>query len=145
MLIFTPALKASLRSAAVLCLVSLCSVAASGQSGRTLYNQIKEFTLNGGKADVNALVFKRDRVEVSFTGTFYFSAPIDGKVTGAVFIGHGSVKAIVPGDNFERANVKRLLGVEDAIESDFKTAVFKFSDNTYSIIGANKSDAGDRY
>ena len=50
---------------------------------QTLYDQIKAFPLTGGKADVANLTLKRDRVAMTFTGTFYFAAPIDGRVTGA--------------------------------------------------------------
>ena len=109
-------------------------------SGKSVYDQIKPFLLNGGKADVSGLILKRDRGIMTFTGTFYFTAPIEGKVTGAVFIGQGTFKAAVPPDDFEKANVKRLLGVENAIESDFKTAVFRFSDDTIDFIGGNKGD-----
>jgi hypothetical protein len=118
-----------------------CGVAFAQESGRTIYNQIKPFTLNGGKADVSGLVLKRDRVEMTFTGTFYFtSAAAAGKVTGAVFVGQGSFKAEVPPSEFEKSNVKRLLGA-DAVESDFKTAVLRFTDDTFDFIGKNRQDA----
>lgn len=109
-------------------------------SGKTLYNQIKAFSLNGGKADVSNLSLKRDRVEMIFNGTFYFTAPIGGKVTGAVFIGQGTLRAEVPPSEFEKNNVKRLLNAE-TVESDFKTAVLKFTDDTFDVIGKNKVDA----
>jgi Peptidase family M1 domain len=122
------------------CLVLSIAVAAHAQGGLTLYKQIKAFSLPGAKADVTGLVLKRDRVEMTFTGTFYFTAPIDGRVTGAVFVGQGSFHAQVTPDNFERANVKRLLGVEETIDSDFKTAVLRFSDDSMDVIGKSKSD-----
>src|SRR5215213_6365966 len=114
--------------------------APAQESGRTIYNQIKLFNLNGGRADVSGLVLKRDRVEMTFTGTFYFSAPVEGKVTGAVFVGQGTFRAEVPPSKFEKDNVKRLLN-SDAVESDFKTAVFRFTDNTFEIIGKTRQDA----
>jgi hypothetical protein len=122
-------------------LLFLCGVTASAQaSGRTIYNQIKLFNLNGGKSEVAGLVLKRDRVEMTFTGTFYFSAPTEGKVTGAVFVGQGTLKSELPPSKFERDNVKRLLNAE-TVESDFKTAVFRFTDDTFEIIGKNKQTA----
>lgn len=99
-----------------------------------IYDQIKAFSLGGGSADVTNLVLKRDRVEMTFTGTFYFATPVEGKVTGAVFIGTGTMKAEVPAAAFERDNVRRLLG-SDAIDSDFKTAVLRMTDDTFNLIG----------
>lgn len=113
------------------------AVSASAQSGKSLYAQIKAFTLSGAKADVTNLVLKRDRMEMTFTGTFYFAATVDGRLTGAVFIGQGQFKAATPPSDFERANLKRLLGTEDAVESDFRTAVLRFTDNAADIIGTN--------
>ena len=114
--------------------------AANAQSGKQLYDQVKAFSLTGGKAEVTSLQLKRDRVEILLTGTIYFAVPIDGKVTGAVFVGQGIFRAAVPSSDFEKANVKRLLGVDDKIESDFTTAAFKFSDESFEILGKNKTD-----
>lgn len=113
---------------------------AQENSGRSLYNQLKTFTLTGGKAEVSNLTLKRDRVEMTFNGTFYFSAPTEGKVTGAVFVGQGTFRSEVPASQFEKNNVKRLLGA-DTVESDFKTAVFRFTDDTFDVIGKNRQDA----
>ncbi len=139
MLIFDSAVKL-IRFALVAGLISFCSIPGAAQSGLSLYSQIKAFSLSGGKADVNALVIKRDRAEMTLSGTFYFSATVEGKVTGAVFIGSGMFRAQAPPVDFERANLRRLLGVEDAVESDFRTAVFKFSDDTFDLIGKNKTE-----
>lgn len=107
--------------------------------GKAIYDQLKSFSLNGGKAEVAALVLKRDRVEMTFDGTIYFMSPVAGKVTGAVFVGQGKFRTEVPPNEFEKNNVKRLLNA-DVIESDFKTAVLRFTDDTFDIIGKNKDD-----
>lgn len=120
--------------------VSAFATTAAAQDGRAIYAQIKALSLTGGKANVNNLVLKRDRVEMTFTGSVYFSAPVEGKITGAVFVGQGVFRAAVPSDEFEKANVKRLLGVDDVVESDFKTAVLRFSDDTADIIGAARTE-----
>ena len=78
---------------------------------------------------------------MTFDGTFYFTPSIDGHVTGAVFIGEGKFSAEVPPSEFEKENVKRLLNT-DIIESDFKTAVFRFSDDTFDLIGKNRQEGG---
>jgi hypothetical protein len=84
-------------------------------------------------------VLQRDRGTMTFNGTFYFSQPIGGRVTGAVFVGQGTFRAEIPPSDFETAHVKRMLGA-DVVESDFKTAVLRFSDDTFSLIGKNRTE-----
>ena len=107
---------------------------------KEFYNQVRAFSLNGGSAKVSGLVFKRDRVQMTFTGTFYFAAPIDGHVTGAVFTGAGTFSAQVPPSDFEKENVRRLLGA-DSVDSDFDTAVMRFSDDTFEQLGQKPAPA----
>ena len=109
--------------------------------GKELYDKIKAFSLTGGSAEAKALVLKRDRASMTFDGTFYFTTSIEGHVTGAVFIGEGKFSADMPPSEFEKDNVKRLLGTA-IIESDFKTAVFRFSDDTFDFIGKNRQESG---
>jgi hypothetical protein len=106
----------------------------AGTTEKNLYTQIKAFSLGGGSATVNGLVLKRDRAQMTFTGTFYFAAPVDGRVTGAVFIGDGQFSAPLPPGIFEKENLKRLLNA-DSVESDFRTAVLRFSDDTFEQLG----------
>jgi len=108
-------------------------------AGKQVYDQIKNFALTGGSADVSGLTLKRDRVEMTFTGTFYFGAATGDRVTGAVFIGQGTMRAEAPPTDFEKENIKRLLNA-DLVESDFKTAVLRFSDDTMPLISANRKD-----
>jgi len=111
----------------------------NGAKGKELYDRIKGFTLSGAAAPVKDLVLNRDRAQMTFNGTFYFPAAIDGRVTGAVFIGEGRFVASVPPSDFEKLNVRRLLGT-DVIESTFKTAVMRFSDDTFEKIGKTAGD-----
>src|SRR5690349_12706784 len=106
---------------------------------KATYDQLRSFALTGGSADVTNLALKRDRVEMTFTGTFYFAAPVDGKVTGAVFVGDGRISASVPPSEFERENLRRMIGAE-LVESDFKSVVLRWSDDTFGVIGAAKKD-----
>jgi hypothetical protein len=130
---------------AAVCLVSLISLVAldagapSGAAAALAappaeYDAVKAFALSGGAAQVADLVLTRDRVRMTFTGTFYFTAPVAGKVTGAVFIGQGRLRADVPPSEFEKDNVRRLLGA-DVIESDFRSAVLRMTDDTFATIG----------
>jgi hypothetical protein len=100
---------------------------------RALYDALKKFDLKG-KISVSNLALKRDRAEMTFTGDFYFAAPVNGKITGAVFIGNGTFKAPAPPIQFEKENLVRFLNT-DIAESDFQTAVLRFSDDTYTILG----------
>jgi hypothetical protein len=103
---------------------------APSDPGRRLYDAIRTFALTGGSLEVNGLTLTRDRVDLTFTGTFYFAGPIDGRVTGAVFLGQGTMKALPPDGNvFERDNLRRLINA-DLVESDFKSAVLRFTDDT---------------
>ena len=125
-----------------LVLISLSLPAAFAQTGGTgkdVYDQIKSFSLTGGKAEVKDLALKRDRVQMSFTGTFYFSAPVNGRITGAVFIGQGTFRAGVPESKFETENLKRLLKAEN-ISTGFTSAVLRFTDDTFDVIGAGKAE-----
>lgn len=119
--------------------------AASGQENpsskeKDTYSRIKSFALASGSIDVNNLVIKKDRVHITLTGTVYPSALIDGRVTGAVFMGAGKFSVETPPSEFEKENLKRLFGV-DAVESDFSTAVFRFTDDTDRLFGQVKSES----
>ena len=108
---------------------------SQGAEAARLYSQLRAFSLGPDSATVENLVLERDRVVMTFVeGTFYFSAPIQGKVRGAVFIGTGKFHSDVPPFESELANVRRLLKADD-VSSDFKTAVLQFSDDTDDFIG----------
>jgi peptidase M1-like protein len=114
--------------------VGQAQIALGGQWS-AIYSQLRTFSLASDSATVENLILQRDRVVITFVqGTFYFAAPVAGKVRGAVFIGTGNFHSDVPTDEAERANVRRLLKAND-ISSDFKTAVFQFTDDTYDFIG----------
>lgn len=123
------------------CLIILIVPVAFSQDAtaksKSVYEQLKSLQFSGDAASVSGLVLKRDRVEMTFDGSFYFISTADERIVGAVFIGQGKFRADVPPNEFEKDNVKRLLGA-DAVESDFKTAVLRFTDDTFEIIGKNR-------
>lgn len=134
-----------LKSLAICCLL-LIGPTVSAQDGpdskeKKIYNQLKSFSLTGGTVEVKGLALKRDRVQLTLDGVVYLSEPVEGMITGAVFIGEGKFVAQPPPNKFEHDNVKRLLGA-DLIESDFKTAVFRFTDDTAKQFGPVTRDAG---
>jgi hypothetical protein len=109
------------------------------QDGKDVYDQIKAFALTGGTAEVANLSLTRDRVEMTLTGTLHFAAPVGGRVTGAVFTGRGTMRAEPPPSDFERDNLRRMIDA-DVVESDFDTAVLRWTDDTFDAIGAGRRD-----
>ena len=132
--------------AAVFCLLLFAASSAYAQETPTsaqhpIYKQLKAFALTGGVIDVKGLALKKDRVQLTLDGQIFLSEPVNGAITGAVFIGQGNVVVETPPSDFEKENVKRLLGV-DTITSDFTTAVFRFTDNTLNEFGQPPRDGG---
>jgi len=113
----------------LLAVTSALAQESPSSKDKDTYNQLKAFSLTGGAVDVKGVVLKRVRTQITLDGTVYLSEPVNGQITGAVFIGEGKFVTELPANDFEKDNVKRLLGT-DVIESDFKTAVFRFTDNT---------------
>jgi hypothetical protein len=116
--------------------------ADTANTGMALYQALARFDLNGGSAHVENLVLKRDRAEITFTGTFYFEAPLDGRIRGAVFLGKGKVHADAPDSIFEQDNLQRMLHAT-AVDSDFKTAVLRFSDDAADALGLKITPGGN--
>ena len=79
------------------------------QSPNTLYDHTLAFAWSGESLAVEDVRLKRDRAEMAFTGAFYFSTPVNGRVTGAVFHGQGTFLAPVPPSASEQDNVRRLF------------------------------------
>ena len=120
------------------------ALAQEPPKGLALYNQVKSFALNGGTVEAKGLVLKKDRTQITLNGVLYLTGPIEGQVTGAVFIGEGKFVLDTPPSNFEKENIKRLVG-DYVIESDFKTAVLRFTDDTAQELGqAQPGPANDR-
>jgi hypothetical protein len=82
---------------------------------------------------VNNLELKRDAARFRLrSGTVCFVAPVQGKVTGAVFVGDGDLvlDPPIPG---ERASL-RLLSKEDQFVERYEHLVLRFTDSTYDEI-----------
>ena len=115
-----------------LCFVPVSRLTAQAPAPASLevYHALQRFDLSGGSVAVKGLELKRDRVSMLSYGKFYFEAPVAGRVRGAVFVGQGTIRAEVPPLDSERDYVRRMLKA-DKIESDFHTAVLRFSDDTF--------------
>ncbi len=113
---------------------------AAALDAKQLYLGLKSFGLDGRSSVATNLVLQRDRVQMTFNGTFYFEAPIAGKTYGAVFIGSGHFHADPPPLEYERENLQRLLKA-DSVDTNFQTAVLRFSDDTYQLIAGHSTAA----
>ena len=97
------------------------------------YQQLRNVGLSGEVSTANNLVLKRDAATFTFrSGSFYFLAPVNGKVTGAVFLGNGSF-TLTPPLEMERKTLS-LLTKEPGITEAFGGAVLRFTDGTYEEI-----------
>ncbi len=97
------------------------------------YQQLRNVGLSGEASAANHLVLKRDAGTFTFrSGSFYFLAPVNGKVTGAVFLGDGSFTLTPPLD-VEKRNLA-LLTKGPSITEEFSEVVMRFTDGTYEEI-----------
>lgn len=62
-------------------------------------------------------------------GTIAFLQPVEGRVTGAVFIGQGEL-LLIPPDAVEKASLALFTGVP-VLNEKFSSSLFRFTDNTY--------------
>jgi hypothetical protein len=130
-----------LTSAIFICVPTAAAQTPESSDLMEAYKALRAFSLNGGDAEVRNLILKRDRAEMTFSGKFYFPKPVLGKITGVVFIGEGKFRAEPPPSAFEKENLRRMLDA-DVVESDFRTAVLRFTDDTFSIIGEAHEPTG---
>jgi len=104
--------------------------AAPGPNSDITYQQLRNLTLGGEAVSVSNFKLKRDAGTFHFrSGTMCFVGPVNGKVTGAVFVGDGNF-VLDPPEASERASLK-LLTKEDEFSENFNQAVFRFTDSTF--------------
>ena len=113
---------------------------AEGQNGPAAnsdptYQELRRLTLSGEAYTVKDLVLKRDAAEFTFqSGKFYLVAPVNGKVTGAVFVGSGQF-TLTPPIAAEAVALSRMTK-QPAMTERFETAVLRFTDNTAAELKA---------
>lgn len=97
------------------------------------YQQLRNVGFSGETSVTNNLVLKRDAATFTFrSGSLYFLAPVNGKVTGAVFVGDGSF-TLAPALEMEKKSLAILTKGQPFVE-DFSQAVLRFGDGTYEEI-----------
>jgi hypothetical protein len=82
---------------------------------------------------VRGITLNRDVLSITLNrGALAFTETVDGKVTGAVFLGSGDILAI-PTDAVEKQQVFRYTQ-SALLNEHFETAMFRFTDGTYDEI-----------
>ena len=109
---------------------TLAQNAAPGPNSDPAYQALRNAILSGEAVSVSNIELKRDAGTFHLrSGTVCFVAPVNGKVTGAVFTGDGSFVLDPPFD-MERKSLK-LLTKEDEFNEKFEHMVVRFTDSTY--------------
>ncbi|HEY1804281.1 MAG TPA: M1 family aminopeptidase [Terracidiphilus sp.] len=123
--------RAQRSSFAILFLVTtgLASLPAQrAPNSNSVYQQLRSLLPGGEVITVKDLVIKRDAATFTFqNGSFAFYGPVNGKITGAVFIGQGHLH-ITPPAQEERHNLSVLMHSEE-FDEDFDRAVLRFTDS----------------
>jgi hypothetical protein len=90
------------------------------------YQQLRNIGLSGEAVAVKDLTLKRDAATFHLhSGTVCFVTPVQGKVTGAVFVGDGNL-ILDPPLPIERSSL-RLLTKEDEFSETFSHLVLRFT------------------
>ena len=118
---------------AVLASVLAClTVQAQAQAANSdpTYLELRNLGLGKEAVLTEGVVLKREFATFTFrNGTMFFSAPVNGKVTGAVFVGEGSL-ALHPNSAGERSSLS-LLSKSPEFNERFDVLVLRFTDGTY--------------
>jgi Peptidase family M1 domain len=125
----------------VLAVVSLLVVAQStegqtapppGPNSDAVYQQLRKIGLGSETVTVKDFELKRDAATFHLNGYVCFVAPVNGKVTGAVFVGEGKM-VLEPPIPIEKSSLK-LLTKSDEFNEQYEHLVLRFTDSTYEEI-----------
>lgn len=116
-----------------------CSVGApvgraqAGPNSDPNYVALRNITLGSEAVSVTNFDLKRDKGTFRLnSGTVCFVPPVNGMVTGAVFVGDGAF-LLNPPTEIERKSLKYLTK-EDEFSEKFERLVLRFTDSTYDEI-----------
>ena len=111
------------------------TAAVSAPNSDPVYQQLRNITPGGKTLAVKDFVLKRDAGTFTFkSGNFFFLTPVQGKTTGAVFIGNATF-SLEPPFEAEKHSLQLLTKSSEMVEQ-FNTAVFRFTDGTEEDIEA---------
>lgn len=97
------------------------------------YQQLRNIGLSGEAVTVTNFELKRDAASFHLrSGIVCFVTPVQGKVTGAVFMGDGSMD-LDPPIPIEKSSLKLLTKSDEFVEQ-YEHLVLRFTDSTYEEI-----------
>ena len=106
------------------------------------YQSLRNITLSTESISVENAVLKRDAGTFTFqSGTICFLQPVNGKVTGAVFVGNGTFTLEPPTDG-ERRALSYLTKQPDKMTEEFNELTLRFTDGTYEELKKQGFKAG---
>jgi hypothetical protein len=106
---------------------------AQKSSSNPVYAQLRTLGLSGESVPVEDFVLKRDTATITLNrGELFFLSPVEGKVTGAVFIGQGEFQ-LSPILTMEQKQLAILTG-SPSITEKFSKMVLRFTDSTYEEV-----------
>jgi len=120
---------------AVVSLLALASQADTqvGANSDPVYQQLRNIGLGSESVSVTNFELKRDAATFHLhSGTVCFVTPVEGKVTGAVFVGDGGMTFNPPNHDEERS--LKLLTKDNEFDEAFQHLVLRFTDSTYEEI-----------
>jgi hypothetical protein len=106
--------------------------ATPGPNSDPTYQALRNLTLGGEAVSVSNLDLKRDAATFHLrSGTICFTPPVQGKVTGAVFVGDGNFVITPPPAEM---GMLKLLTKANEFSENFNHLVLRFTDSTYDEI-----------
>ena len=115
------------------CIAAAQNAAGPAANSDPVYQSLRNLTVGSEAVTVSELKLKRDAgTFVLHSGVVCFVAPVNGKVTGAVFGGDGNL-ALQPPDESEIRSL-RYLTKESEFNEKFDRLVLRFTDDTYDEI-----------
>ncbi|HXT64874.1 MAG TPA: carboxypeptidase regulatory-like domain-containing protein [Pyrinomonadaceae bacterium] len=91
---------------------------------------------SGNVFTVNNLVLKKDAATFTLkSGELYFLAPVEGRVTGAVFLGDGELTLIPPTES-EKSSLAIFID-DKVLTEQFNELVLRFTDKTFEELKAS--------
>jgi hypothetical protein len=123
--------------------VTTVNVNEKAANNDTVYQQLRHNSdspnaFGGSYATVSNLVLQRDAATFTLhSGELYFNASVEGRVTGAVFIGDGQLD-LTPPTQVEK-NSLALFTDKPALAEKFTQLVLRFSDGTFNDVKASQN------
>jgi hypothetical protein len=119
------------------------AAAAMGAAPDPIYQALRAAAPQGPGFAVHNLVLERDAFRFRFeTGVFQFVAPVEGRVSAAVFVGAGSWE-LRPATDGERRHLALLTGDRglEVLTDRFESLALLFTDGTEAEVRRGASDA----